>query len=177
MALAARIRSLRRKRGLSLGALASAAGVDKGYLSRLERGQKAPSIATLAALADALGAGMSDLFGERASEQDVVIVRGAEREAAADAEYRLEAILAGSPGQPVSVFVVHPGREFHAPKAAEHGGHEVLFVLHGAIELSVADQRHQLSAGDCASYDAALPHRLRRTSAGRASALVIIGRG
>lgn len=53
----AAIRVIRERTGISLTALAADAGIDKGQLSRIERGErggKAPSAATLKAIADRL---------------------------------------------------------------------------------------------------------------------------
>jgi transcriptional regulator with XRE-family HTH domain len=62
-ALVARnIRRLRVGRGLSQEALAVDAGIDRTYVSRLERGLENPSVAVLEKLAIALEASIPDLF-------------------------------------------------------------------------------------------------------------------
>ncbi|MEE8507289.1 MAG: helix-turn-helix transcriptional regulator, partial [Kiloniellales bacterium] len=48
------VRVFRRFRDLRQAALAEAAGIRQGYLSEIERGAKAPSLATARALARAL---------------------------------------------------------------------------------------------------------------------------
>ena len=66
--LAARLTGLRERADLSLGDLAEITGVSKGYLSQLERGQKAnPSVDVLGKLAQGLGAQASELLGEEAA--------------------------------------------------------------------------------------------------------------
>jgi len=49
------IRSIREERGLTLEALAEAAGVSASYLSEVERGLKRPSTDVVAKIADAFG--------------------------------------------------------------------------------------------------------------------------
>ena len=44
--------------------LADATGLDKGYLSRIERDERSPSIATVVKIAQALKASVATLFGE-----------------------------------------------------------------------------------------------------------------
>jgi transcriptional regulator with XRE-family HTH domain len=51
----ARLRHLRRRRGLTLVEAASRAGISPQYLSEVERGRKDPSSEVLAAVAGALG--------------------------------------------------------------------------------------------------------------------------
>src|SRR3954464_13628022 len=54
-AVGARIRALRTERGLSLSALAAAAGIGKGSLSELETGRANPTLDTLYSVAGPLG--------------------------------------------------------------------------------------------------------------------------
>ena len=62
-ALVARnLRRLRVGRGLSQEDLATDAGIDRTYVSRLERGLENPTVATLEQLADALGATIVEFF-------------------------------------------------------------------------------------------------------------------
>ena len=62
-ALVARnLRRLRVKRSLSQEALAGDAGIDRTYVSRLERGLENPTIGLLEQLADALGATIVEFF-------------------------------------------------------------------------------------------------------------------
>lgn len=53
--LGSAIRDLRRKRGLSQGALAEQAGVDRKTINRIENGHHSTTVSTLAAIADSLG--------------------------------------------------------------------------------------------------------------------------
>lgn len=68
-AVAAQLRALRAERGLSLSALAAAAGIGKGSLSEIEHGARNPTLATLYALAGALGVPLATLLAERAGTE------------------------------------------------------------------------------------------------------------
>jgi transcriptional regulator with XRE-family HTH domain len=61
-AVGRRIRDLRRQRGLSLRQVAGP-GCSPGYLSRVERGQRVPSVSVMADLAEKLGVTLEDLGG------------------------------------------------------------------------------------------------------------------
>jgi transcriptional regulator with XRE-family HTH domain len=68
-AVAAQLRALRAERGLSLSGLAAAAGIGKGSLSEIEHGARNPTLATLYALAGALGVPLATLLAERAGTE------------------------------------------------------------------------------------------------------------
>ncbi|WP_342148004.1 helix-turn-helix transcriptional regulator [Methylorubrum sp. SB2] len=58
------LRRLRVERGLSQERLAFAAGIDRAYVGRVERGSENVTIATLEAMALALGVPVAELFLE-----------------------------------------------------------------------------------------------------------------
>lgn len=62
--LAHEVKALRAERGLSQEALALTAGVDRTYVSQLERGIANPSLMILCRIADALGAELRVSFCE-----------------------------------------------------------------------------------------------------------------
>lgn len=56
------VRRIRRERGMSQTALATASGVDRATLNQVELGRRSPTIATLERLAVALGVEVADFF-------------------------------------------------------------------------------------------------------------------
>jgi len=56
------VRGLRTTQGVSQEALAVDAGIDRTYVSRLERGMENPTVAVLARLAEALDVQIADLL-------------------------------------------------------------------------------------------------------------------
>ncbi len=67
--LGARIKEIRKAKGLSQDALAERVGIDAKHLSRLEVGGSFPSLDTLERLADVLGVELKDFF-EFVHEED-----------------------------------------------------------------------------------------------------------
>ena len=61
--LGKRVKELRGRRGLTLEALAERSGVSRAMISKLERGEKNPTLVVAAKLADGLGVTLSQLVG------------------------------------------------------------------------------------------------------------------
>ena len=57
-----KVRELRLARGLSQEELAFKSGVHRTYLGGIERGERNPSLKNIAAIAEALGVSLSELF-------------------------------------------------------------------------------------------------------------------
>jgi transcriptional regulator with XRE-family HTH domain len=174
--LGPQLRRLRQARGLTLDALAEGVGLDKGYLSRLERGQKAPSVATLLRLSASLGVPVAELLGEALPEDAVRVTRAARRRRsdAGPATHGIEMLTEGR--APLAAFIIHPAAAFAEDGPHEHEGEELLFVLEGRIELAFADRSLLLAAGDAVEFAGHLPHRLRRIGAEPAAVLVAVAR-
>jgi transcriptional regulator with XRE-family HTH domain len=62
LAVGEAIRAARAETGLSQEALAAEAGLDRTYVSGIERGERNPSLTNLLKLADALGVPLSELI-------------------------------------------------------------------------------------------------------------------
>lgn len=169
------IRAARRRRGLSLGALAAQIDLDKGYLSRLERGEKTPSIEALLRIADALGVQVSQLFGEQNDEEAITVVRGGDQAEPSEALGTLtQVLIPSSSTRRLSAFFLEPSKDREIHRHAEHPGDELLYVLAGSIEISFTDRLVTLSQGDCVYFDGHLRHHIRSKGRNRARVLVIV---
>src|SRR5918992_2614175 len=73
--LGGRVRELRRRRGLTLEELAERSGVSRAMISKLERGEKNPTLMVAAKLAEGLGVTLSQLVGMEERREVVVVPR------------------------------------------------------------------------------------------------------
>ncbi|MCK1310091.1 helix-turn-helix transcriptional regulator [Bradyrhizobium sp. 45] len=78
--IGARLRAWRRNKNMTLDELALATGLNKSFLSRIEKDAKAPSIATVMKLSRALDIPVALLFGEQVADSDIHLVRTANRQ-------------------------------------------------------------------------------------------------
>ncbi len=159
--LGSRLRDLRTARGWTQEELARRAGLSKSYLSRIEDGDRQPSLASLLSLSQAFDIALASLFTVPAAEKThCVVLRGGSLPAQAGngLRYTPLSLPEGPMGmQPIRV-VVPAGRE--DGEGYRHDGEEWLFVLSGTLHLALADETHILHPGDTAHFDARVPHRL-----------------
>jgi transcriptional regulator with XRE-family HTH domain len=76
---ATRIRAARRDARLTLEAVAGLSGVSRAMLSKVERGEKSPTLGVLIAIARRLGTTTSALIGTVPSDESVDIIRVKDR--------------------------------------------------------------------------------------------------
>ena len=177
--IAAHIRAARIKRALTLDQVAAATGLDKGYLSRVERGHKSPSIATVLKISRAVDMSVAQLLGEVLDTDAIQVTRANERVGGnvkgRGPKARFEGLtrLVGRSG--IEAFIMYPSDEFSADGKVDHHGEELLFVLQGRIEVRFADRTVMLKAGDCVQFAGHLQHEVRRVTP-KASALITVSR-
>jgi transcriptional regulator with XRE-family HTH domain len=164
---------------MTLDALASASGLDKGHLSRVERGKKGPSVATLVQIAHALKVKVAHLLGETTFDSTISVVRAKNRKrlfkpVKAD-KMQYEVLISGTE-RSMESFVVYPGNTDQAQELVEHDGEEMIFVLNGEIELQLVDRAISLKTGDCVHFLGRLKHTLRQKGRRKASALIVVAR-
>jgi transcriptional regulator with XRE-family HTH domain len=155
------VRALRRQRGMTIEALAAAAGVSRGTVIQIETARGNPSIATLCGLATALRVGVGSLVDGDAAPR--IVVRRAEQAAplwtspaGSSAVFR----IGTDPPDIVELWdwTLQPGDAFDG-EAHPMGTVEVLSTLSGGLALRVGSSELGLATGDTVTFDAHVPHR------------------
>lgn len=171
--IATNLRALRARRGMSVVTLASASGVGRATLTKLEAGQGNPTIDTLYALANALGAALGDLIGAPVGTPPVVeVVRAGEgtRVEGAVAARLLDRVhghrLAELYDATFSTRTRHAG-----PHPA--GVVESILVTAGRLRTGPASAPVDLGAGDFARFPGDVPH-LYRALGGEAHGVIVM---
>ncbi|MBM2712939.1 helix-turn-helix transcriptional regulator [Mesorhizobium caraganae] len=167
--------AMRRSRKMTLDQLAGLTGLNKGYLSRVERGEKTPSIATALKLSQAFAVSVSALFGEAVDESVIHIVRSNARPAPDNSptETYFEPLSQAAGG--IEAFLLFAGRDFGPDGRVDHGGTEIIFVVSGKIEIQFSDRSVLLGTGDFLQFPGHLAHQVRAPD-GSGSALIAITR-
>ncbi|WP_167772468.1 helix-turn-helix domain-containing protein [Ramlibacter henchirensis] len=178
--MGARVRQLRRRRGLTLEELARAVDVDKAHISRIENNHKSPSVAMLAQLAKTLNTSIGHLLGETLDKAEIKVTRAAElqssprlQQSREPGEHQFRPLLHGKAVGSFEAFLVHPGPD-PGTTEARHSGQEMLYVVAGTVEVMFHDHVVTLKQGDCIHFPGYLHHRLRRVGRAKAAALLVL---
>ena len=153
--IAQRVRDLRAARGLSLDALATHCGVSRSMISLIERGESSPTAVLLEKLATGLGVSLASLFDAPApAAAPEPVSRAADQLQWRDPHsgyVRRNVSPGGFPSaiQVVEVLFPPKARVAYETAAREPVIHQQVWVLDGVIELTVGEERHRLSTGDC----------------------------
>ncbi|WP_428684609.1 helix-turn-helix domain-containing protein [Reyranella sp.] len=151
--IAACVRELRDRRGLSLEALAEASGVSRSMISLIERGESSPTAVVLERLATGLGVSLATLFEAPAATPHPVSRRPDQVEwrDPASGYLRRNVSPGGFPSPIQIVEVVFPAGARVAYETAARPGitHQQVWVLEGTIKVVLGEERFELGAGDC----------------------------
>ena len=166
--VAPRLRRVREQRGLTLTEVAERTEISKSTLSRLENGQRRPSLELLLPLSQAYRVPLDDLVG--APEVGDPRIRPRPRRVNGRTVLPLT-----HPGGVQAWKIVIPASQSE-PNPRTHDGFEWLYVLAGRMRLVLGGQDLVLGAGEAAEFDTRLPHWFGSTGDGPAEVLSIFGR-
>jgi transcriptional regulator with XRE-family HTH domain len=155
--IAERVRELRAAHGLSLDTLAGRCGVSRSMISLIERGESSPTAVVLEKLAAGLGVMLASLFDTPAAAAQApsgpVARRGDQPEWQDPASGYLRRNVS-PPGVPQPMQIVEVqfppgGRVAFETGARDMRVHQQVWVLEGAIDVTLGGERHRLREGDC----------------------------
>jgi transcriptional regulator with XRE-family HTH domain len=157
--IAESLRAERLRAGFTLEHLARRSDLSTAYLSRLESGERQPSLAALVSLARALGVSVGTLLGERVPAPALALFPDERPDHVVNGlAVAVHSGFQGSRALDALRLVIEPDRE--PPAAARHNGEEWIHVVSGRLVLEYDRQRYVVERGMSAHFDADRPHRL-----------------
>ncbi|MEV0326773.1 XRE family transcriptional regulator [Micromonospora echinospora] len=165
----ARLRALRTRRGTTLTQLAQTTGISVSTLSRLESGQRRPTLELLLPLARAHQVPLDDLVGAAPTADPRVHPRPIVRHGMTFLP------LTRRPGGLQAFKQIIPPHTPTDPQPNTHEGYEWLYVLSGRVRLILGDHDLILTAGEVAEFDTRLPHAVANPDPRPAELLNLFG--
>ena len=156
-----KLRSLRKKRNLSLKQLGVRVNCSPSYLSMVENGKVDPGISRLKKIADGLDVTIVDLFQTQISQK--VVIRKEDRIHAKfqRSKTKIEILVPQLPEKLMDarIATVYPGGSSEGDY--RHPGEEFGLILAGKLELTIDGAVYELGEGDSFYFSSTRNHRFR----------------
>jgi transcriptional regulator with XRE-family HTH domain len=151
-AVGPRLRALRRQRDTTLAGLSAATGISVSTLSRLESGERKPTLELLLPLAQAHGTTLDELVGAPPTGDPRIHLRPVTRHGMTMLP------LTRRPGGIQAYKLIIPAGQRAEPDPQVHEGFEWLYVLNGRLRLVLGEHDLELAPGEAAEFDTRVPH-------------------
>lgn len=152
-ALGPRLRAIRRERETTLTDLSAQTGISVSTLSRLESGERRPTLELLLPLAHAFGVTLDELVDAPPTGDPRIHLRPVKANG-----MTMLPLTRRPDGIQAFKLVIPAGRRRRTPELKVHEGYEWVYVLDGRLRLVLADHDLVLTPGEAAEFDTRTPH-------------------
>ncbi len=168
-----KIRRLRARRMLTMEAVARKAGCSRAFLSRVERNESMPSVATLVDIAGALGVPAGFFFDESEAEK-AVVTRPEDRSRIEDDGAVIETVTRDVLTRKMVMYhiVLQEGSEV-TPKLHKYHDEVSGMVNRGTVQIVCDHRTYDLAEGDAFYLDSPTPYRLENVGSAPAEVTVV----
>ncbi|MFI6600976.1 helix-turn-helix domain-containing protein [Nonomuraea sp. NPDC050536] len=176
------VRRRREEAGLTLEQLSMQSSVSRAMLSKVERGEKSPTIGVASRIAHALDASLSDLIGAPAAAASgvAIVMRKNGRPVFRDPETGFERhMVSAAPGAGGAEMVVHylPAQVSTGLLPAYPPGTEKqLVVLEGTLTVAIGGISETLNTGDSLFFQADADHGFANRTNAPCEYIMVISR-
>ena len=173
----ARVRTARQRQGLTLDALAAAAGISRATLSNLERGEHSPSLTAATNVARALRVSLAELLGDEDRRPVVTIPKGERlvfHDPATGIERQLLSPAFAGRGIEFIRATLPPFTATDDLRPYHPAIDKYVLVEAGTLQIVVGADPHLLQEGDAFYFRASVSHRFENPSSERCSYLAIL---
>ena len=166
-----RLRALRQRRDTTLATLSRETGISVSTLSRLESGDRRPTLELLLPLAKAHGVTLDELVGAPPTGDPRVHLRPVTRNG-----MTMLPLTRRPGGIQAYKLIIPAGSRRTEPELQVHEGYEWVYVLNGRLRLVLGDRDLVLTPGEAAEFDTRLPHWFGSADGAAVEFLSLFGR-
>ncbi len=167
--IAPRLRQARQKKDVTLDELSKSTGISKSTLSRLESGQRKPSLELLLPIVAALGVALDEIVTSPRIDDPRVLQKSTRTDG------RILTPLSQHHGEPQAFKMTIPATD-REPTLRTHGGYEWIYVLSGRLRLVLGEHDIVMGVGEAAEFDTKNPHWFGASGAGPVEILSMFGK-
>jgi transcriptional regulator with XRE-family HTH domain len=152
-AVGPRLRALRQQRETTLADLSAETGISVSTLSRLESGQRRPTLELLLPLARAHGIPLDEMVGAPPNGDPRVHLRPVTSH-----DMTMVPLTRHATGLQAYKLIIPARRPTGPSEPKTHDGYEWLYVLSGQLRLVLGKHDVVLAPGEVAEFDTRVPH-------------------
>ena len=169
-AVGPRLRALRKQRDVTLARLSAATGISVSTLSRLESGQRRPTLELLLPLARVHQVALDELVGAPQTGDPRIHPRPVTRHG-----MTMLPLSRRPGGLQAYKLILPPGARTDRQEQQVHEGYDWLYVLSGRLRLRLGQHDLVLSPGEVAEFDTRTPHWFGNPDRAPAELLALFG--
>lgn len=169
-AVGLRLRALRQEAAITLAELSATTGISVSTLSRLESGQRRPTLELLLPLARLHAVPLDELVGAPTAADPRIHPRPVQRNG-----MTMWPLTRRPGGIQAYRALIPPHRGDGEREQQSHEGYEWMYVLSGRLRLLLGDNDLTLLPGEVVEFDTHVPHWFGSTDAAPAEVLVLFG--
>ncbi|MBP3953610.1 helix-turn-helix domain-containing protein [Bacillus suaedae] len=158
MDIGTKIRSIRKRKKITIAQMCEGTGLSKGFISNIENNNTSPSINTLQTIAVFLKVPLPYLLLEQ--KQHMRVVRKDARRTSSLNQLKIEHLTSKGP---LRMMIVEspPGFAVGEDEPHAHEGEEVHLVLEGKVLAEQGEDSIIAEQGDSFSWNASVPHMVK----------------
>ena len=172
MDIGSTIRSIRKRKNMTIAQICQATGLSQGFMSQLETNKTSPSISTLESIANTLSVPLAYLLLK--NEDRMQIVRKENRMITSSGSDKLRVEHLSSTKKVKMMIVELPPGSSTGQDPHAHEGEEVHVIIKGKIFAKQGEDEAELSEGDSFSWNACTPHLVKNIGDETATILITV---
>jgi len=178
--IGAKINRLRKKKDLSLVKLGEHTGMSASLISKIERGLLIPTIPTLLRIATVFGVGLEHFFAGGTGRARVAVVRKKDRLRLPNRTdgtaptFSFESLDFPVTDRKMDAYLATFELGAAATEPHRHAGAELIYIVQGALMVTIDNDTMVLDEGDSIYFDSSAPHSYCQKGKRKCCAVVVV---
>lgn len=158
--------------------MAQMSSVSRAALSKIERGERNPSLTFALQIAEALGMPLADLTDPKNATQQIIVVRATETKTFMEPKSRAvrETLLVPTPGCEIIRYQIPAHGQLEPFPPHPYGTKEVFIVEQGSLRILLDSTEIELKSGDTAVLPGDQTHQLINNAESIVRTIILIMR-
>lgn len=164
-----KIKTIRKKKNMSIASLASQSGISAGMISQIENRKVVPSITVMWKIAKTLGVNIGYFFDETIDQLPNPVVRKDERKKILIGKSKcLYEMLTPDLNRKIEYLLITlEAKSEKTRDFVNHEGEECGYVIQGVLKVHLQDTVYDLYEGDSISFNSNIPHYFENAGEGK----------